>query len=154
MFSGECALSITRADVAKLAFFSIQQPAFYSFFQRPVKSSWINWTIIFILKGSDDGVMHFEESCFRTFPSSNVFLKKQRFRNWFCFLLQVKRGEGVAPTLSKGPHRVGVTPPPLFYLKTEAEPVSETLFLNKKRWTMDKVLKQDFSKQSFFKYFL
>jgi hypothetical protein len=28
------------------------------------------------------------------------------------------------------------------------------LFLNKKRWTMDKVLKQDFSKQSFFKYFL
>jgi hypothetical protein len=34
--------------------------------------------------------------------------------------------------LSKGPHRVGATRFPLFYLKTEAEPASETLFLKKR----------------------
>jgi hypothetical protein len=49
--------------------------------------------------------------------------------------------------LSKGPHRVGVTPSSPFYLKMEAEPVSET-FLKKKHWMMDKVLKQDYSKYS------
>jgi hypothetical protein len=54
--------------------------------------------------------------------------------------------------LSKGPHRVhAATPPPfpLFYLKTEAEPASETLFFKgKKHWTIDKVQKQDSSKFS------
>jgi hypothetical protein len=50
-------------------------------------------------------------------------------------------------TLSKGPHRVGATPSLLFYLKMEAESVSETLLLKKKKhWTMDKVQKQDSSK--------
>jgi hypothetical protein len=49
----------------------------------------------------------------------------------------------VTPTLTNGLHSVGATPSPLFYLKTEAAPVSETLFLKKKQWTMDKVLKQD-----------
>jgi hypothetical protein len=38
---------------------------------------------------------------------------------------------------------------PLRDLKTEAESVSETLFLKKKHWTMDKVLKQDSSKLIF-----
>jgi hypothetical protein len=43
--------------------------------------------------------------------------------------------------------RVGVTPfSPVFYLKTEAEPASETLFLKKKHWAMDEVQQQDFSK--------
>jgi hypothetical protein len=32
------------------------------------------------------------------YPSSNVFYLKQRFGNWLCFRLQVKRGEG-EPTL-------------------------------------------------------
>jgi hypothetical protein len=34
--------------------------------------------------------------------------------------------------LSKVPHRVGATPFPFFYLKTEAEPASETLFFKEK----------------------
>jgi hypothetical protein len=34
--------------------------------------------------------------------------------------------------LSKGPHRVGATPFPFFYLKTEAESASEMLFLKKR----------------------
>jgi hypothetical protein len=33
-----------------------------------------------------------------------------------------------------------------FYLKTEAESASETLFLKEKKWMMDKVQKQDSSK--------
>jgi hypothetical protein len=35
------------------------------------------------------------------------------------------------------------TLPPTFYLTTEAQPVSETLFFKEKRWMMDKVLTQD-----------
>jgi hypothetical protein len=36
-----------------------------------------------ILKGSDDGVMHFEESGFGLYPSSNIFFfKKQLFGSW------------------------------------------------------------------------
>jgi hypothetical protein len=59
-----------------------------------------------ILKGSDDGVMHIEESCFWTISTGLVI-----------------------ETSSKGPHRVGATPSPHFYLKTEAESASETLFI-------------------------
>jgi hypothetical protein len=97
------------------------------------------------------------------YPSSDVFLYKQRFGNWLCFRLQVKVGgsstlwgplervksqplDKLGLTLSKGPHRVGATPYPPFNLKTETEPVSEKLFLKKKHRTMDTVLKQDYSK--------
>jgi hypothetical protein len=45
--------------------------------------------------------------------------------------LKLKTSKMKTIRFSKGPHRVGATPPP-FYLKTEAEPVSETLFLKKK----------------------
>jgi hypothetical protein len=34
-----------------------------------------------ILRGSDDGVMHFEESCFRTSSIVQCFSLKQRFGN-------------------------------------------------------------------------
>jgi hypothetical protein len=50
----------------------------------------------------------------------------------------------VAPTLW-GPSERASLPPPPFYLKTEAEPASET-FLNKKHLTMDTVQKQYSSK--------
>jgi hypothetical protein len=46
-----------------------------------------------IMKGFDDGVMHFEEYCFWTLYIVQCFFpfKKQRFGSWFCFLLQVKK---------------------------------------------------------------
>jgi hypothetical protein len=96
-----------------------------------------------IMKGSDGGVMHIEESWFWTISIVQCFLFKiQRFGSWFCFRLQV---QWLRLALFKGPHRVGATPPPFFHLKTEAEPASETLFLKKKHWTMDIVQKQDSS---------
>jgi hypothetical protein len=52
----------------------------------------------------------------------------------------------VAPSLWGPLEIASLNPFALFYLKTEAAPVSETLFLKKKHWTMDKVLKQDSSK--------
>jgi hypothetical protein len=53
-----------------------------------------------VLKGSDDGVVHLEESCFWTLSIVQRFFfkKKQRFGNWLCFRLRVKKGGGgVAP---------------------------------------------------------
>jgi hypothetical protein len=60
-----------------------------------------------VLKGSDDGVMHVEESCFRTLSIVQ------------CFFFKNVSEAGSASVfrrlaLSKGPHRVGATPfPPL-----------------------------------------
>jgi hypothetical protein len=39
-------------------------------------SKYILDKLIFILKGSDDGVMHLEESCFRTLSIVHVFFFK------------------------------------------------------------------------------
>jgi hypothetical protein len=91
-----------------------------------------------ILKGSDDGVMHFEES----YPSSNVFSLKTTFLKLALFPSSGKRGG--APTLWGPLERASFNH--WTYLKMEAEPVSETLFLKKKHWTMDKIRKQDSSK--------
>jgi hypothetical protein len=56
--------------------------------------------IIPVLKGFDDAVMRFEESCFWTVSIVECFFFKKSFGNWLCFRLQVKkRGGGVAPTL-------------------------------------------------------
>jgi hypothetical protein len=84
--------------------------------------------------------MHFEESLFRTLFIVQCFSLKTKFRN-LALPSSGKKVQRLKLDHSKGPHRVGATPSPLFYLKTEAEPVSETLFLKKKHWTMDKVLK-------------
>jgi hypothetical protein len=60
----------------------------------------------------------FEESCFWTLSIVQCFFfKNQRFGSWLCFRLQVKKeGRGswvqwLRLALSKGPHRVGATPP-------------------------------------------
>jgi hypothetical protein len=47
---------------------------------------------LFILKVSDDGLMHFEESCFRTLSIVQCFSLKITFRKLVCFRLQVKGG--------------------------------------------------------------
>jgi hypothetical protein len=54
-----------------------------------------------ILKGSEDGVMHFEESCFWTLSIIQCFFFKNDVSETdSCFHLRVKTiGEGVAPTL-------------------------------------------------------
>jgi hypothetical protein len=69
--------------------------------------------------------MRFEESCFWTLSIVQ------------CFFFKDKVSEAGSAS---------VLPPPFFSLKTEAEPASETLFLKKKQWMMDKVQKQDSSK--------
>jgi hypothetical protein len=45
-----------------------------------------------IMKGSDDSVMYFEESCFRTLSVVQYFSLKQRFGTWLCFRRQVRGG--------------------------------------------------------------
>jgi hypothetical protein len=90
-----------------------------------------------ILKGSDDGVMHFEKSCFRTLSIVQCFFFNNNVsENGSASVFRKKGG---------GPQSRCHTFPP-FYLKAEAQPVSKTLFLKKKHWTMDKVLNQDSSK--------
>jgi hypothetical protein len=42
-----------------------------------------------VLKGSDDGVLHLEESCFWTL-SIICFFGEKHFGNWICFRLMVK----------------------------------------------------------------
>jgi hypothetical protein len=82
-----------------------------------------------ILKGSDDGVKHFEESCFRTL-SIVQWLKL---------------------ALSKGPHRASATPPPPpFTRRRKQSQFPKRCFLKKKHWRMDKFLKQDYSKRNCF----
>jgi hypothetical protein len=70
----------------------------------------------YILKGSDDGAMHFEESCFTTSSIVQCFSLKT-FRKLALLPSSGKKGGRGGPvtlTLSKGPHRVGATPSPLF----------------------------------------
>jgi hypothetical protein len=82
----------------------------------------------------------FEESLFRTLSIVQCFSLKTTFRKLALLTSSGKKGgkgTGLRLALSKGPHRVSATPSPLFYLKREAEPVSET-FLKKNtgRWIM------------------
>jgi hypothetical protein len=54
-----------------------------------------------ILKGSDDGVMHFEECCFRTLSIVQCFPLKTTFRKLALLPSSGKKvgGKGLAPTL-------------------------------------------------------
>jgi hypothetical protein len=52
-----------------------------------------------ILKGSDDGVMHFEESFFGTLPIVQCFSLKTTFRKLALLPSSGKKGGGVTPTL-------------------------------------------------------
>jgi hypothetical protein len=99
-----------------------------------------------ILKGFDDGVMHFEESCFRTLSIVQCFFfKKTTFRKLALLPSSGKKRGRVAPTLWGSLQRASLNH--LNYLNTEVEPAYETLFFKRKRhWTMDKVKKQDSSK--------
>jgi hypothetical protein len=64
-----------------------------------------------ILKGSDDGVLHMKESCLRTLSIFQCFLRNTTFRKLDLFL-------------SSGKTKCGL---PSFHLKTETDPVAETL---------------------------
>jgi hypothetical protein len=76
---------------------------------------------------------------FGLYPSSNVFSLKTTFQKLALLPSSGKkeRGEGMAPTLWGPLERVSLdhwtTLSPLFYLKTEAKPASETLFFLKKK---------------------
>jgi hypothetical protein len=78
--------------------------------------------------------MHFEESCFTTLSIVKCFYLKTTFRQLALLPSSGKKGgAGVARTLWGPLERASL---PTFYLKTEAEKVSETLFLKKNigRW--------------------
>jgi hypothetical protein len=82
------------------------------------------------MKVTDDGVMHFEESCFRTLSIVQRFSLETTFRKLTLLPSSGKKGgEGVAPTLW-GP----------------LERASLNHWSSEKHRTMDKVLKQDSSK--------
>jgi hypothetical protein len=70
-------------------------------------------------KGSSSTYWILKNLIFGLYPSSNVFSLKTTFRELVLLPYSSKKGEE------------GVAPPPPFYLKTEAEPASETLFLKK-----------------------
>jgi hypothetical protein len=59
--------------------------------KRSCTGSWslLYQTKIFLLKGTEDGILHLEESFFGLCPSFNVS-KKTHFGNWICFRPQVK----------------------------------------------------------------
>jgi hypothetical protein len=79
------------------------------------------------------------------FPLPYVFFSKQCFGNWICFCLQVKRR---LPILCWVPYKESLTDnsfwlflrdpteygPPSFDLKSETDPVSETLFKKNIGW--------------------
>jgi hypothetical protein len=68
---------------------------------------------------------------FSYFTNTKIIMLIWSFSNNLAFGLYPS-STGLTLALSKGPHRVGATPsPPPFYLKTEAQPVSETSFFNK-----------------------
>jgi hypothetical protein len=75
--------------------------------------------------------MYFEESCFWTMSIVQCTFFKEHFGSWLCFRLQVKRGEGVAPTLS-GPLERNSLNHWTSDLKTEAEEASETSLFKEK----------------------
>jgi hypothetical protein len=90
-----------------------------------------------VLKGSDDGVMHFEESLFMTLSIVQCFSLKTKFRKLALFPSSGKKGEGLAPTLWGRPP----------FLPEDGSRVSfRNVVFEEKHWTMDKVLKRDPSK--------
>jgi hypothetical protein len=56
---------------------------------------------------------------------NSKYMKTQRFRNWTCFLPQVRGGRHLTLALSKGSNRIGFSLP---HLRTETGSVFEMLF--------------------------
>jgi hypothetical protein len=99
----------------------------------------------FILKGSDDGVMRFEKSYFRTLSIVQYFSLKTKFRK-LALLPSSVSVQWLRLALSRGSHRVGVTPSPHILPEDGSRASFRNVVFKEKHSTMDKVLKEDSSK--------